>query len=94
MGYNEFRDGMSVEEREKVEMEEREMMIEEREFGDLIRLKGLHHGENMNQGKTIEWMRWVGRNGGREAQWVMYVYLHLHFACCEHADIVGNVMTM
>ena len=73
LGYNEFNDGMSVEDRERVEMEEREMLVEEREFGDLIRLKGLHHGENMNQGKTIEWMRWVGRDGGREAQWVMYV---------------------
>jgi hypothetical protein len=54
-------------------MEEREMIVEQREFGDLIRLEGLHHGENMNQGKTIEWMRWVGREGGRESQWVMYV---------------------
>jgi hypothetical protein len=73
LGHNEVHDDMSSEEKDKLEMEEREMIVEQREFGDLIRLEGLHHGENMNQGKTIEWMRWVGREGGREAQWVMYV---------------------
>jgi hypothetical protein len=62
---------MGSEERKKIEMEEEEMQAEQDMYGDLIRLEGLHGGENMNQGKTIEWMKWVGREGGREAQWVM-----------------------
>jgi hypothetical protein len=73
LGHIEVHDDMSSEEKERLEMEEREMIVEQREYGDLIRLEGLHGGENMNQGKTIEWMRWVGREGGRESQWVMYV---------------------
>jgi hypothetical protein len=61
LGRNEVHDDMRPEEKERLDMEEREMVVEQREFGDLIRLEGLHGGENMNQGKTIEWMRWVGR---------------------------------
>ncbi|WVQ80920.1 hypothetical protein IAT38_003027 [Cryptococcus sp. DSM 104549] len=51
--------------------EEAEMKKEERKYGDLVRLKHLHNGENMNEGKTWEWLRWVGREGGREAWWVL-----------------------
>lgn len=40
-------------------------------YGDLITLDDLKYGENMNDGKTLSWSRWVGRPGGREAQWVM-----------------------
>jgi len=75
LGHSEVHDDMRPEEKERLEMEEREMIVEQREFGDLIRLKGLHGGVNMNQGKTIEWMRWVGKEGGRESQWVMYVFI-------------------
>jgi hypothetical protein len=91
LGHKEIHDEMSSEEKERLEMEEREMIVEQREFGDLIRLEGLHGGENMNQGKTIEWMRWVGREGGRESQWVMYV---LHTLSWTRADMVGNATTM
>jgi hypothetical protein len=71
LGINEINGDTSPEERRTIEEEELEMMAEEREFGDLIRLKGLKGGENMNQGKTLAWMRWVGREEGREAQWIM-----------------------
>lgn len=52
---------------------EDELMLdkEQAEFGDLIRLDDLQGGENMDQGKTQRWARWVGRPGGREAWWVM-----------------------
>ncbi|RSH95830.1 hypothetical protein EHS25_000923 [Saitozyma podzolica] len=39
--------------------------------GDLLRLDGLHRGENMNEGKSWEWLRHVGREGGRKAWWVL-----------------------
>ncbi|WVQ76170.1 hypothetical protein IAR50_005826 [Cryptococcus sp. DSM 104548] len=38
---------------------------------DLLILDDLEWGDNMNQGKTWEWLRQVGREGGREAWWVM-----------------------
>lgn len=47
------------------------MKKEQEQYRDLILLEGLRHGENMNDGKTLAWVRWVGRQGGREAQWVM-----------------------
>jgi hypothetical protein len=40
-------------------------------YGDLVRLDGLMDGENMNQGKTLAWIRWVGQDGARQSQWVM-----------------------
>lgn len=85
LGHHEVHDDMSDEEKEKIEIEEREMIVEQREFGDLIRLEGLHGGENMNQGKTIEWMRWVGREGGRESQWVMYVFIRPSSFFCSQS---------
>ena len=44
---------------------------EQEEHGDLIRLDGLVDGDNLNDGKSFEWIRWVGREGGREAWWVL-----------------------
>ena len=53
-----------------------EMRVEERAtrdemamYGDIVRLEGLLEGDNMNKGKSIEWLRWVGRQG-RPAHWV------------------------
>lgn len=43
---------------------------EEEQYGDLLRLDGLKGGENMDEGKTWEWLRHIG-NGPREAQWVI-----------------------
>jgi hypothetical protein len=54
-----------------IRAEEKAIEEEQNRYGDLVRLEGLHNGENMNQGKTLAWMRWVGREGGREAQWVL-----------------------
>ncbi|WRT63797.1 uncharacterized protein IL334_000722 [Kwoniella shivajii] len=51
--------------------EEIEISKENKMFGDLIRLKLLENGENMNNGKSWEWLRYVGREGGREAWWVI-----------------------
>ncbi|WVR03582.1 hypothetical protein IAU60_000574 [Kwoniella sp. DSM 27419] len=51
--------------------EEAAIAREAETYGDLIRLKDLHNGENMNEGKTWEWLRYVGRTGGREAWWVL-----------------------
>lgn len=52
-------------------VEAEEMAIaKELRHKDLIRLEGLKHGENMDEGKTWEWIRHVGRDGGPEAQWV------------------------
>jgi len=91
IGFNEIKEDTSSEARKWFEKEEMEMELEEREFGDLIRLKGLKGGENMNQGKTLGWMRWVGREGGRESQWVMYA---LSSRRVIRADFAGNVTTM
>jgi hypothetical protein len=71
LGHSEVREGMSDEEKEGIKREEKKIELEQAVFGDLIRLDNLKHGENMNEGKTLEWIRWVGRPGGREAQWVM-----------------------
>lgn len=57
--------------RKPVQEEERELEREQRLYGDLIRLKGLEGGENMDHGKTLEWIRWVGREGRRAAWWVI-----------------------
>ena len=91
IGFNEIKEDTSSEARKWFEKEEMEMELEEREFGDLIRLKGLKGGENMNQGKTLGWMRWVGREGGRESEWVMYA---LSSRRVIRADFAGNVTTM
>lgn len=47
---------------------------EQDEYGDLIRLH-IAHGENMNEGKTLDWLRAVGtgQDGGREAWWLFKV---------------------
>jgi hypothetical protein len=55
----------------RIEREEAAIEEEQRINGDVVRLDGLQDGENMNQGKTLAWIRWVGREGGREAQWVL-----------------------
>jgi hypothetical protein len=55
----------------EIEHEEEEITRENEQYGDVIRLKGLYKGENMNNGKSWEWLRWVGRPGGRQAWWVL-----------------------
>jgi hypothetical protein len=55
----------------EIEKEEEEISRENEQYGDVIRLKGLYKGENMNNGKSWEWLRWVGRPGGRQAWWVL-----------------------
>lgn len=64
-------DGKSKVEIQEIEEEERRIRIEQERNGDIIRLDGLKDGENMDEGKTWEWIRWAGRDGGREAQWVL-----------------------
>lgn len=71
LGRWERTNAMSDSEWEAIVEEERETQPEQARHGDMVRLEGLKHGENMNEGKTLEWLRWVGRPGGREAQWVM-----------------------
>lgn len=44
---------------------------EQAKHGDLLFLTGLHDGENMNNGKTIQWIQYLGTQSVREAQWVM-----------------------
>lgn len=56
--------------RQAVLLEEAAIEREMRRYGDVIRLEGLLHGENMNEGKSWEWIRWVGNHSPREAQWV------------------------
>ncbi|WWC99202.1 hypothetical protein V866_006097 [Kwoniella sp. B9012] len=53
------------------EQEEEEIRKEIKMYGDVIRLKSLKGMENMNNGKSWEWLRYVGRQGGRKAWWVM-----------------------
>lgn len=43
---------------------------EDKMYGDLVRLEGLEDGENLNKGKTWEWIRWVGMRE-RVGWWVM-----------------------
>ncbi|WWC58179.1 uncharacterized protein I303_100715 [Kwoniella dejecticola CBS 10117] len=50
---------------------EKDVENEMSEHGDLIRLKLLENGENMNNGKSWEWLRYVGRKGARQAWWVL-----------------------
>lgn len=64
-------DDTSIYGRKEVEEEEVETKKEQEMYGDLIRLDRLVNGENMNEGKSLAWARWFGRDGGREAQWVM-----------------------
>ena len=53
------------------EAEEDEIAMETAKYGDIVRLDGLVGGENMNRGKTWSWIRHVGREGGRQAWWVI-----------------------
>ncbi|WWC66787.1 uncharacterized protein I206_100692 [Kwoniella pini CBS 10737] len=55
------------------QLKEEEMAIEDelKKYNDLIRLKSLKNGENMNNGKSWEWLRYVGREGARQAWWVL-----------------------
>ena len=61
--------------------EERIIRDEMAKHGDIIRLKGLKNGDNMNNGKTLQWLQWVG-NEGRPAHWV--------FKCDD--DVSGSVI--
>lgn len=56
---------------EEVIQEEAEIEREIEKYGDIERLNGLMDGDNMNQGKSWDWSRWVGSRQGRKAQWVM-----------------------
>lgn len=38
---------------------------------DLLRLDDLHDGDNMDHGKTWEWIRYLGRESPRESLWVV-----------------------
>lgn len=55
---------------EEVREEEKAIAMEMEKHRDVIRLEGLLNGDNMNNGKTWEWIRWVGSQSPREAQWV------------------------
>lgn len=44
---------------------------EQAQHGDLLRLYNLEGGDNMDHGKTWEWIRYVGRENGRDALWVV-----------------------
>lgn len=57
--------------RSKDQEEEKALDREQAEFGDLVRLDDLQNGENMDQGKSQRWVRWVGRPGGKTAWWVL-----------------------
>ena len=50
--------------------EEKAIKLEMEKHGDIVRLSGLVNGDNMNNGKTWEWIRWVGNHSPRTAQWV------------------------
>lgn len=52
------------------EREEEEIKRETAEHGDVIRLEGLVRGDNINEGKTWEWLRWVGGRTDKRARWV------------------------
>jgi hypothetical protein len=52
------------------EREEEEIKRETAEHGDIIRLEGLVRGDNINEGKTWEWLRWVGGRTDKRARWV------------------------
>ncbi|ODN96292.1 hypothetical protein I350_08310 [Cryptococcus amylolentus CBS 6273] len=53
------------------ENESREIEAEQKREKDLFILEDLEAGDDMNRGKTWEWLRQVGKEGGREAWWVM-----------------------
>ena len=55
--------------------DEESLLREEKEYGDLIRLSGLKGGDNMNLGRSVDWLTAVGRGkaGSREAWWTMSV---------------------
>ena len=39
-------------------------------WGDIVRLEGLVNGDNIDNGKSWEWLKWVGQEKGRKAWWV------------------------
>ena len=48
------------------------MILEEREYGDILRLPGLWRGENLRDGKILQWIRDVGEGkDGRDA-WYLF----------------------
>ncbi|WVF65943.1 hypothetical protein IAT40_000681 [Kwoniella sp. CBS 6097] len=55
----------------EAEEEENEIARENEVFGDIVRLRELEAKENMNHGKSWEWLRYIGREGGRKAWWVL-----------------------
>ncbi|OCF40731.1 hypothetical protein I317_05426 [Kwoniella heveanensis CBS 569] len=55
----------------EAEEQEKEIARENELFGDIVRLRELEGEENMNHGKSWEWLRYVGREGGRKAWWVL-----------------------
>ncbi|WVQ93574.1 hypothetical protein IAU59_000649 [Kwoniella sp. CBS 9459] len=65
------RDSESEESRKEAAEEETEIARETELFGDIVRLRELEGNENMNNGKSWEWLRYVGREGGREAWWIL-----------------------
>lgn len=48
--------------------EEERIEEEMKRYGDMVRLEGLAGGENMNQGKSWEWIRWAGKRE-QETMW-------------------------
>lgn len=64
--------------------EEKEIEMEMKEYGDIVRLNGLFNGENKHNGKSYAWAQWVGSQGGRQAQWV--------FKCDDSGSIVLNTL--
>ena len=61
----------STESTEVDQREEYAVEVESQTYGDIVRLDGLYLVENMNYGKSWEWINWVGTGGaGREAWWV------------------------
>jgi len=50
--------------------EEERIEEETKRYGDVVRLEGLAGGENMNQGKSWEWIRWAGKRE-QESLWTL-----------------------
>lgn len=54
----------------EVVQEEGEIRREIEMYNDIVELDALLGGDNMDEGKSWEWLRWVGTQQGRQAQWV------------------------
>lgn len=66
-----------TEEDDEDEDEESRIRAESEKYQDIVRLPDLVNGENMNDGKTWEWIKYAGVDGkGREAQWILYVLVN------------------